>query len=383
MKKYLFLLIVANQTTLVMSQPITIEAKNPIAIQREQETISIPLLSIQSFAQDMKGKNFVVFNGKKGMVSQLVDENLDGTQDVIVFQSSFAPLETKRFTISISETERTYTKIVDGRFIPPREDFAWENDRVAFRMYGPALTAEVNNGIDVWTKRVRYPIVEKWYSGEQATPKINYHKDHGEGADFFTVGTSLGVGGSGLMVSGKLFQPGVFSYYKVITNGPIRVSFELYYPTWNILNKKIFQSKRITLDAGSQLNKIVDRFMTNVPFDSCSLAVGLVKRGNTTFQQGNQNRSMALWGLTNADSINEYLGTAVLFSSAESSTAGDDSLQYLTTFPLQWNSQFTYYSGFAWTRMGDITSEQQWKEYVNIFQQRTDNPLQLTIHRKK
>ncbi len=77
---------------------------------------------------------------------------------------------------------------VDGLFVLPREDFAWENDRIAFRVYGPALAGEVNNGIDVWTKRVRSLIVQKWYrESEGSSPgKDNYHVDRGEGADFFT-----------------------------------------------------------------------------------------------------------------------------------------------------------------------------------------------------
>ena len=41
---------------------------------------------------------------------------------------------------------------VFGRHVPERkDDFAWENDRIAFRMYGPALEAdgEISSGIDV------------------------------------------------------------------------------------------------------------------------------------------------------------------------------------------------------------------------------------------
>ena len=65
---------------------------------------------------------------------------------------------------------------------------AWENDRIAHRMYGFALNSPVaaaagerlrGSGIDVWAKRVTYPIVDRWY----AKGHDQFHKDEeGEGA---------------------------------------------------------------------------------------------------------------------------------------------------------------------------------------------------------
>ena len=52
------------------------------------------------------------------------------------------------------------------RFIPERlDDFAWENDVVAFRVYGPALRGKgVNSGIDCWFKRGEHPMIDKLYT---------------------------------------------------------------------------------------------------------------------------------------------------------------------------------------------------------------------------
>ena len=49
-----------------------------------------------------------------------------------------------------------------SRFVPEQlDDFAWENDRVAFRMYGSKMwmisKKRCGSGIDVWGKMVRYP----------------------------------------------------------------------------------------------------------------------------------------------------------------------------------------------------------------------------------
>lgn len=74
-----------------------------------------------------------------------------------------------------------FPSLVDARFELPR-DVAWKSDRIAFRIYGPALAADVNNGVDVWVKRVRSLIVDKWYKASAESKKDTYHEDHGEGA---------------------------------------------------------------------------------------------------------------------------------------------------------------------------------------------------------
>src|SRR5687767_4261811 len=58
------------------------------------------------------------------------------------------------------------TKSTYCRAVPERaDDFAWENDLAAFRVYGPALRSKPeNSGIDCWLKRVEYPIIDKWYA---------------------------------------------------------------------------------------------------------------------------------------------------------------------------------------------------------------------------
>ena len=89
-----------------------------------------------------------------------------------------------------------------ARYVPERiDDFAWENDKIAFRAYGPkARKGAENSGIDCWLKRVEYPIIDKWY-GQMNTK--TYHKDWGEGHDPYHVGSSAGCGGTCIWLNGK------------------------------------------------------------------------------------------------------------------------------------------------------------------------------------
>ena len=88
-----------------------------------------------------------------------------------------------------------------ARYVPERyDDFAWENDKVAFRIYGAALNGRSDNayGSDIWAKRTSQLILNKWYK------QNNYHKDNGEGLDYYHVGLTLGAGDMGVFLKDSI-----------------------------------------------------------------------------------------------------------------------------------------------------------------------------------
>jgi hypothetical protein len=128
-----------------------------------------------------------------------------------------------------------------ARFVPERnDDFAWENDKIAFRAYGPFYRGKaVNSGIDAWLKRVDYPIIDKWYKENQEGK--SYHEDHGEGLDNYHVGSSAGVGGSGLWLDGKREHLDTFTKYEILDASPERYQFKLSYERddqWSDLRRR-------------------------------------------------------------------------------------------------------------------------------------------------
>lgn len=356
---------------------------NPVAVSRTMEIVSVNLSGVYLSYPEWKNEMLTVFVAKEELISQTIDNDQDGISDELLFQASFKPNETRQFELYRKPASSVNpNRIVDVRFVLPRHDLAWENDRIAFRMYGSVLAGNVNNGIDVWTKRVRYQIIEKWYHGEEQTPKIVYHEDHGEGADFFSVGRSLGAGSSGLVINGKLIQPGLFAFHRIIANGPIRVLFELIYPDMMIDTMRTHVVKRISLDAGQQLNKITDSYTAKIPLDSVTIALGLVKRMNTSLHRNPDARRLSLWGLTTSDSTNGFLGTGILAMGPQTRQT-EDSVHHGIIDSFSSSNSYTYYSGAAWSRMGDITTEKQWIEYLDAALHRLQNPLLVTFNQKK
>lgn len=360
------------------SQTILVEASNPLPVERNSETLVIRTAELEHLLPNASAERLVVRDAatREELLSQV-------TEGEFLFQSHFGPNEKKEFLIAEAPTRTNPASLVDGRFVLPREDYAWENDRIAFRMYGPALAAEVNNGIDVWTKRVRYLIVEKWYASSRESGKDTYHEDHGEGADFFTVGRTLGAGGSGIWFNGKLYQPGVFSSQRTIARGPVRVVFELAYDRWNVEGKMFKEVKRISLDAGQNVNKIEVTFTGLSRADTLTVACGLARRKNAIYERNDKACWMSLWGQTNEDPVNGYLGTGVVLGAQQCIGFVEDTIHYMMLGKALAGEKFTYYAGAGWTRSGDFASAEDWKGYLDQVAARLQHPVAVVLRIKQ
>jgi unsaturated rhamnogalacturonyl hydrolase len=144
--------------------------------------------------------------------------------------------------IADDKTPRAYARLVPER----KDDMAWENDKVAFRIYGPALRAGAeDSGIDVWCKRVSYPILDKWYDADRLQP-ISYHQDHSEGYDGYHVGDTRGCGGLGLWVDGKLVTSDTYIAAEVFWTRPDVAEFKTVYEYPVRIGGKTVYENRIT-----------------------------------------------------------------------------------------------------------------------------------------
>ena len=347
-----------------------IRVVNDIPVERRSETVEVPLDALRGLGGEGTSYGVRPAGGGAPLVFQV-------TEGLLLFQADFPPRAVREFRVRRADPGPPAAPLVDGRYVLPREDYAWENDRIAFRMYGPALAAEVNNGIDVWTKRVRSLIVAKWYTEAESSPPGHdpYHVDRGEGADFFDVGRSLGAGACAPWVNGRVCQPGVFSSWKTLACGPLRVAFELTYPP--VGPGKAAERMRVSLDAGHNLNRIAVTFSSPVPGESIRVAWGLVKRQGVSLTRGDS--WMGLWGATNRDTVNGALGTGVVLPPGCSAEPAEDSVQYLLTARVRGGVPFVYEAGAGWTRSGDFSTRADWDEYLHVRSLALGRPLRVSV----
>ena len=356
---------------------LTVTATNRLKLARENETIELNAQLLASLAEKDLMKLHVFDSSGKEVLSQAVDTDYDDYHkpDILIFQTNFAPNETKTFTVTAGK-KREYTKEdfrAYGRFVRERfDDFTWENDRIAHRTYGKALRTWkgeplTSSSIDIWSKRTPKLVLNDWYMVD------NYHVDLGEGADVYSAGPTRGCGGSGIWSNEQLYIPTNFVDSRVLTNGPIRVMFELVYEPFDAKGTQISEVLRVSLDAGSQLNHFQGFYQASSPL---AVAVGL-KKVKEEKKQFNAERG---W-LTKWESMDRNLGMqglAVIVPPNEVDKVVEDKLNHLVVLKPRDTFPVSYWAGFAWDRAGKITSAESWNSYVDQFAERLRSPIEVT-----
>lgn len=168
---------------------------------------------------------------------------------------------------------RTYCKFVTER----KEDFAWENDQIAFRIYSRAFVHNrAASGVDLWPKSVDYSIIDKRYW--ENNNKISYHKDHGEGCDFYNMGNGRGIGGTAFWYDGKPVLPEQYTNYRIYRNDSDRIDFRLDFQPLKVGDDIIYSTKRIEMVKGTPFYKVTETLESGSGKD-ITLAIGVTNFG--------------------------------------------------------------------------------------------------------
>ena len=318
---------------------------------------------------------------------QWVDYDEDGTPEEFLFMAKVGSNASSTYKIvsdssfSMSEKEA----VAYSRFVPERtDDYAWENDKIAFRTYGPTGQKEalqgvagstLSSGIDIWLKRTNKSIINKWYAEHVKSPGY-YHTDHGEGYDPYHVGNSRGLGGIGVFEDDSLYVSQNFMEYKTIASGPLKTIFELSYDPWGAYNVK--ETKRISLAVGSNFSKfeISLEAEDGIP----NYATGITLHNNQGEYEINEEEGWIMhWESIDDAKVGEGIviePTAIDSAFAFISKVPDQSNLLITTEP---KSEFTYYAGFAWEKSGNVSSKEDWIEILKKQAKIIKSPLKLSL----
>ena len=366
----------------------TLRVRNPLATARPTETVSLPLAGLPKPLRGLAPGSLRVRDAATNelLVSQLLDANGDGRPDELLFQTAMPAGGTRTFTVVTGPAAVPASPVTTfARFVPERtDDFAWENDRVAFRTYGPNAqelydkkdpNGTLSSGMDCWLKRVSYPIIDKWYGRHVHEKPFAYHTDTGEGYDPYHVGSSRGVGGTGVLVGDKLYTSRNFASYKVLAAGPIRTIFELTYAPWDAAGNQVMEKKIISLDLGSNLTRYEEHLTAPQPLPNCTIGLTLHEaKGEVRADRP------AGWFRYWEKIDDSNLGTGVVVAPSyitdyqdHRSAEKDHNQLYVVTKPRQ--NTVVFYAGFGWQKSGQFASPADWDAYLASFAQRLASPL--------
>lgn len=357
------------------AREITIKVSNPISEARHGEIVELQLPE-----QIIESEWTLTDSGGNEQTFQITH---DGK---LLFAADLAPEETAVYTLKTGRHADPDT-VCYGRIFPERlDDLAWENDRAAYRAYGPALQAsgEKAYGYDIWTKSVEFPVLEKRYHGA-LKEGISFHKDHGEGMDVYAVGPTLGGGTTALLdEEGRIIMPWCWTEAEVLDNGPLRFTAKLKYAPTVYGKDTIAEIRTISIDKGEWLNS-TDVAYHGAPTGSAFVAGVVVHDSNPKCYRLLQDNNTVLYtDYTQepfADNGYIFVGmtteedSELLFQPME----GVAGVSGHVLIKMKSGEKPTrYYWGGAWSK-GGIESIEAWQEYLMKFRQRKANPIKAEI----
>lgn len=415
-KTFLLAAAVLLAVAAVAADKVTVTVRNTLNTARSGEMVEVDMKQVKT---RLDGAQTVVVTDADGreIPSQVT---YDGK---LIFQAGVAAKGKSVYYVCAGQPAR-YDARVYGRQFPERvDDIAWENDRVAFRCYGPALqrSGERAWGYDIWNKRTSELVVEDRYAGEldpdvqKAIAKlrkmgkgdiaddvynaISYHVDHGNGMDCYKVGPTLGCGTNALMHDGQIVYPRCYKSFEILDKGPLRFTVKLVYGEETVGDMKVTEARVLSLDAGSQLNKVTVSY-TGLAGET-PLAVGIVVHnenpnayvlspgnGYMGYEDlGDPNQYKEKYRATqNKDFGKIYVGTVCAgkvdgMQFKEEKGLPGATGHILSLSHINGKSSFTYYFGSGWSRNDETQfhSLTDWESYLSAFSSHVKSPLKITV----
>ena len=413
------------------AQQATIVVNNPTSNPRT-ELISLSMNEVKAKlgnAAPKKGEAYIVKNKSGQQIGSQITH--DG---YLLIDASVRPHGSATYYVTIGKPYQQKVWATGALYKIRKDDIAWENDRCAYRVYGPALqrTGERSFGTDVWVKNTPDTVVYKRYvkdmngniKGDKIDAKVralqkqekaeknkakaaalakqikslqaesnevdiltSFHLDHGNGLDPYRVGATLGLGAPSLMVGKNQVLPYCYKDYKILDNGPLRFTVELTYnPSIVGDMKNVVEHRIISLDKGSNFNKMT------VWYDGLTTPTDFAT-GFPIHEEDTESKTFAKDYVSYADPTdnievnNSQIFVGVLFPEGIDNTyyqlfdkKHDGATGHALGLKrgLKNQEKYSYYFGAAWSKY-DVKSYAEWQIRIKEYLDALKTPLGVEV----
>ena len=362
--------------------PVTVTVGNPSGMQR-QEVVELDAASVFQRLGISGGRQFVVKNALGFEVPYQL--TYDGK---LLIEACVAPKGQATYTIT-QGAPPLFVNTCYGRMYPERvDDIAWENDRGAYRCYGPALqrSGEDAFGNDVWVKNTPDLVVESRYHNELVN-KLSYHVDRGYGLDCYKVGPTLGCGTPALIQGDNLVFPYCWKEYELLDNGPLRFTVRLKYnPSKYGNDDNVVENRILSIDKGSNCNKMTVWYDGLTAPADVALGVVIHTEDTESVVLG-KNYVQYADPTDNPKGQNFQIYVAAIFPDGV-----DQTRKVMYQNPVRGNAghalgikrgiksgeKFTYYFGSSWSKY-DCRTQKEWQQRIDNFQSALGQKLEVGI----
>lgn len=381
------------------AQQATIVVSNPTSTPRT-ELISLNMSEVKAKlgnATPKKGEAYIVKNKRGQQIgSQITHDGL------LLIDTNVRPHGSATYYVSIGKPYQQKVYATGALYKIRKDDIAWENDRCAYRVYGPALqrTGERSFGTDIWVKNTPDTVVYERYikdmngniKGDKMDAKVrdiltSFHLDHGNGLDPYRVGATLGLGAPSLMVGKNQVLPYCYKDYRILDNGPLRFTVELTYNPSTVGDmKNVVEHRIISLDKGSNFNKMT------VWYDGLTIPTDFAT-GFPIHEEDTETKTFAKDYVSYADPTdnvevnNSQVYVGVLFPEGIDHTyyqlfdkKHDGATGHALGLKrgLKNQEKYSYYFGAAWSKY-DVRSYAEWQIRIKDYLDALKTPLQVEV----
>ena len=413
----------AQQATIVVSNPTS----NP-----RTELISLSMNEVKAKlgkAAPKKGEAYIVKNKHGQQIGSQITH--DG---YLLVDVSVRPHDSATYYVTIGKPYQQKVWATGALYKIRKDDIAWENDRCAYRVYGPALqrTGERSFGTDVWVKNTPDTVVYERYvkdmngniKGDKIDAKVralqkqekaeknkakaaalakqikslqaeskevdiltSFHLDHGNGLDPYRVGATLGLGAPSLMVGKNQVLPYCYKDYRILDNGPLRFTVELTYNPSTVGDmKNVVEHRIISLDKDSNFNKMT------VWYDGLTTPTDFAT-GFPIHEEDTESKTFAKDYVSYADPTdnievnNSQIFVGVLFPEGIDNTyyqlfdkKHDGATGHALGLKrgLKNGEKYSYYFGAAWSKY-DVKSYAEWQIRIKEYLDALKTPLGVEV----
>ena len=407
--KKIFTAVAASLFFLVMNaaDQVTITVSNPI----------------KSSRIEMVEADFAAIQDKLGESNQIIVTDADGKEipsqvtwdGKLIFQAGVSSKGKSIYYAKVGVPQKYETKVKGRLFVERQDEFGWENDKVAYRVYGHGGAV----GYDLFNKSTSDLMLDYWYASEQNQEMrsvsrqlsergykdladqvynaFSYHIDHGKGMDCYTVGPTLGGGANALLnTDGSLFMPKCYQSFEILDQGPLRFTVRFIYPEQEYNGEKIKETRIISLDAGSHFNRV------SVFYEGLTKPVQMAS--GTVIHKNNPSAYVISQGYMGYEDLGDasvynakyrqefakqmgkiYIGLLYTdktidtsYQTRENGIATGHILATVTYLPA---TTYTYYFGSAWNRNSETSFQNltDWEAYLNKKSEEVNNPLKIKL----
>ena len=380
---------------------------NPTPEERTQEMTEIATALVFDRLDLTDTDQFVIYDEEGNEIPYQLTYD-----EKVIFPVDVDSMDTAVFTFQKGEPQMVNTVVYGAQYPEWQDDLAWENDKSAYRVYGPDVQrrGQKSFGYDIFTKNVSELVMEGRYSlilneetwktikalrkagqkelADSIDHSISYHVDHGTGMDCYQVGATLGAGTAAIMNGEEIIYPYCYQDFEILDNGPLRYTMRLKFTPLVVKNdSNVIETRIIQLDKGSYLNKTTITYENLT--DKQNLAVGIaihkpfVDRYNFNTTDGYMAYADPTQNVNNGNGI-IYVGAVFPknvqdiklqeFEKPQSGAIG----HVLALNEYVPGDDFIYYWGAGWSKAG-IKSDTEWIEYLKEYARKVRTPLIVEI----